>query len=90
MELASVSSNSTQRLSARFASALAVRLAKRWPGLYKALNISKIARSRGGYGSAPIELSLPLSGLCLFDHCSNVGPEHVDGVSGACSGVGFR
>lgn len=35
---ASVAGDSTQRLAARFASALAVRLVKRWPGLYKALN----------------------------------------------------
>ncbi|KAL7101075.1 hypothetical protein ACP275_08G034300 [Erythranthe tilingii] len=37
-ELASVSGDSMQRLAARFASALAARLVKRWPGLYKALN----------------------------------------------------
>ncbi|RVW98054.1 Scarecrow-like protein 3 [Vitis vinifera] len=35
---ASISGDSMQRLAARFASALAVRLVKRWPGLYKALN----------------------------------------------------
>ncbi|KAK3212372.1 hypothetical protein Dsin_017078 [Dipteronia sinensis] len=37
-KLASVTGDSMQRLSARFASALAVLLVKRWPGLYKALN----------------------------------------------------
>ncbi|KAK6154980.1 hypothetical protein DH2020_009228 [Rehmannia glutinosa] len=37
-ELASVTGDSMQRLAARFASALAARLVKRWPGLYKALN----------------------------------------------------
>ncbi|KAL0316948.1 UNVERIFIED_CONTAM: Scarecrow-like protein 3 [Sesamum calycinum] len=36
--LASVTGDPMQRLSARFASALAARLVKRWPGLYKALN----------------------------------------------------
>lgn len=36
--LASVSGDSMQRLAARFAFALAVRLVRRWPGLYKALN----------------------------------------------------
>ncbi|KAL8044241.1 hypothetical protein ABFX02_08G034000 [Erythranthe guttata] len=44
-ELASVSGDSMQRLAARFASALAARLVKRWPGLYKALN-------NGGLGLA--------------------------------------
>lgn len=37
-QFASISGDSMQRLAARFASALAVRLVKRWPGLYKALN----------------------------------------------------
>lgn len=37
-QLASISGDSLQRLAAWFASALAVRLVKRWPGLYKALN----------------------------------------------------
>ncbi|XP_057769844.1 scarecrow-like protein 3 [Salvia miltiorrhiza] len=37
-ELASVTGDSMQRLAARFAAALAARLLKRWPGLYKALN----------------------------------------------------
>ncbi|GLT56339.1 hypothetical protein SLA2020_293860 [Shorea laevis] len=36
--LASISGDPMQRLAARFASALAVRLVKRWPGLYEALN----------------------------------------------------
>ncbi|XP_073154220.1 scarecrow-like protein 3 [Henckelia pumila] len=35
--LASITGDSMQRLAARFASALAVRLVKRWPGLYKSL-----------------------------------------------------
>ncbi|XP_051121024.1 scarecrow-like protein 3 isoform X2 [Andrographis paniculata] len=39
-QLASITGDSMQRLAARFASALAVRLVKRWPGLYKALNSS--------------------------------------------------
>ncbi|KAA8547883.1 hypothetical protein F0562_004312 [Nyssa sinensis] len=39
-QLASVSGDSMQRLASWFASALAVRLVKRWPGLYKALNHS--------------------------------------------------
>ncbi|XVE72298.1 hypothetical protein DITRI_Ditri11bG0028100 [Diplodiscus trichospermus] len=43
--LASVSGDSMQRLSARFASALAIRLVKRWPGLHKALDLSWIKRS---------------------------------------------
>ncbi|KDP24294.1 hypothetical protein JCGZ_25590 [Jatropha curcas] len=37
-ELSSVSGDSIQRLAARFASGLAIRLVKHWPGLYKALN----------------------------------------------------
>ncbi|KAK6928071.1 Transcription factor GRAS [Dillenia turbinata] len=37
-QLASVTGDSIQRLAAHFASALAVRLVKRWPGLYRALN----------------------------------------------------
>ncbi|KAF5735614.1 scarecrow-like protein 3 [Tripterygium wilfordii] len=37
-KLASISGDSMQRLAAYFASALAIRLVKRWPGLYKALN----------------------------------------------------
>ncbi|CAK9175788.1 unnamed protein product [Ilex paraguariensis] len=37
-QLASVTGDSMQRLSARFASSLAVRIIKRWPGVYKALN----------------------------------------------------
>ncbi|KAL5805780.1 hypothetical protein ACOSQ4_028513 [Xanthoceras sorbifolium] len=37
-QLASASGDSMQRLAARFASALAIRLVKRWPGLYNALN----------------------------------------------------
>lgn len=37
-DLASVTGDSMQRLAARFAAALAARLVKRWPGLYKALN----------------------------------------------------
>lgn len=37
-ELSSIFGDSMQRLAARFASALAIRLVKRWPGLYKALN----------------------------------------------------
>ncbi|PIN27197.1 hypothetical protein CDL12_00032 [Handroanthus impetiginosus] len=37
-ELSSISGDSMQRLAARFAAALAARLVKRWPGLYKALN----------------------------------------------------
>ncbi|XP_062104732.1 scarecrow-like protein 3 [Humulus lupulus] len=36
-QLAAVDGDSMQRLSARFASALALRLVKRWPGLHKAL-----------------------------------------------------
>ncbi|XP_030484547.2 scarecrow-like protein 3 [Cannabis sativa] len=36
-QLASVDGDSMQRLAARFASALALRLVKRWPGLHKAL-----------------------------------------------------
>ncbi|KAL5582089.1 hypothetical protein UlMin_014531 [Ulmus minor] len=40
-QLSSINGDSIQRLSARFASALAVRLVKRWPGLYKALNRSQ-------------------------------------------------
>ncbi|GLU10904.1 hypothetical protein SLE2022_276810 [Rubroshorea leprosula] len=39
-QLASISGDSMQRLATRFASALAVRLVKRWPGLYKALNLT--------------------------------------------------
>ncbi|KAE8703883.1 putative N(2),N(2)-dimethylguanosine tRNA methyltransferase 2 [Hibiscus syriacus] len=42
--LASVSGDSMQRLSAWFASALAVRLVKRWPGLRKALNYSQLQK----------------------------------------------
>lgn len=36
--LSSLTGDSMQRLAARFASALAIRLVKRWPGLYKALS----------------------------------------------------
>ncbi|GMJ16132.1 scarecrow-like 3, SCARECROW-LIKE 3 [Hibiscus trionum] len=42
--LASVSGDSMQRLSAWFASALAVRLVKRWPGLHKALNYTRLPK----------------------------------------------
>ncbi|OMO99836.1 Transcription factor GRAS [Corchorus capsularis] len=42
--LASVSGDSMQRLSARFASALAIRLVKRWPGLHKALNYTQLPK----------------------------------------------
>ncbi|KAE8686091.1 putative N(2),N(2)-dimethylguanosine tRNA methyltransferase 2 [Hibiscus syriacus] len=42
--LASVSGDSMQRLSAWFASALAVRLVKRWPGLHKSLNYSQLQK----------------------------------------------
>ncbi|CAI9780708.1 unnamed protein product [Fraxinus pennsylvanica] len=41
---ASINGDSMQRLSTRFASALAARLVKRWPGLYKALNNTEPAR----------------------------------------------
>ncbi|XP_075499646.1 scarecrow-like protein 3 [Primulina tabacum] len=41
--LASINGDSMQRLAVRFASALAVRLVKRWPGLYKSLNINGAA-----------------------------------------------
>ncbi|OWM64501.1 scarecrow-like protein 3 [Punica granatum] len=41
-ELALVSGDSMQRLSAWMASGLAVRLVKCWPGLYKALNFTKL------------------------------------------------
>ncbi|KAL2552172.1 Scarecrow-like protein 3 [Forsythia ovata] len=44
-QLASINGDSMQRLSARFASALAARLVKRWPGLYKALNNTGSARN---------------------------------------------
>lgn len=37
-DLSSVTGDSMQRLAARFAYALAVRVIKRWPGLYRALN----------------------------------------------------
>lgn len=40
-QLSSVTGDSMQRLAAHFASALAIRLVKRWPGLYKALNPPK-------------------------------------------------
>ncbi|CAA3014658.1 Hypothetical predicted protein [Olea europaea subsp. europaea] len=43
LQHASINGDSMQRLSARFASALAARLVKRWPGLYKALNNTKPA-----------------------------------------------
>ncbi|KAF5480142.1 hypothetical protein F2P56_000909 [Juglans regia] len=46
--LASVSGDPMQRLAARFAYALATRLVKRWPGLYKAL--SHIQRSKSTEG----------------------------------------
>ncbi|OMP05889.1 Transcription factor GRAS [Corchorus olitorius] len=42
--LASISGDSMQRLSARFASALAIRLVKRWPGLHKALNYTQLPK----------------------------------------------
>lgn len=42
-ELSSVSGDSMQRLAARFASALAIRLVKRWPGIYKALNHAQLS-----------------------------------------------
>ncbi|WCJ25533.1 scarecrow-like 3 [Euphorbia peplus] len=37
-QLSSISGDSIQRLAAQFASALALRLLRRWPGLYKAIN----------------------------------------------------
>nr|XP_043616191.1 scarecrow-like protein 3 [Erigeron canadensis] len=39
-QLASANGDSIQRLAARFASALANRIVRRWPGVYKALNHS--------------------------------------------------
>ncbi|KAI3768478.1 hypothetical protein L2E82_19191 [Cichorium intybus] len=39
-QLASISGDSIQRLAARFSAALAHRIIRRWPGLYKALNNS--------------------------------------------------
>lgn len=55
--LASVSGDSMQRLAARFASALAVRLVRRWTGLYKALNHVRLTsaemdRARSIYAQA--------------------------------------
>nr|XP_009603019.2 scarecrow-like protein 3 [Nicotiana tomentosiformis] len=38
LQLASITGDSMQRLAAWFASSLAIRLVKRWPGLYNALN----------------------------------------------------
>ncbi|XP_059284565.1 scarecrow-like protein 3 [Lycium ferocissimum] len=38
LQLASINGDFMQRLAAWFASSLAIRLVKRWPGLYKALN----------------------------------------------------
>lgn len=40
-QFASVDGDSLQRLAARFATALALRLVKRWPGLYKALSCTQ-------------------------------------------------
>ncbi|CAI9263808.1 unnamed protein product [Lactuca saligna] len=40
-QLASVTGDSIQRLAARFATALAYRIIRRWPGLYKALGNSE-------------------------------------------------
>lgn len=44
-ELSSITGDSMQRLAARFSAALAARLVKRWPGLYKALTSTGYIRS---------------------------------------------
>lgn len=52
--LASVSGDSMQRLSARFASALAIRLVKRWPGLHKAMNYTQLPKQELDQGAKPL------------------------------------
>ncbi|KAK8491292.1 hypothetical protein V6N11_051304 [Hibiscus sabdariffa] len=62
--LASVSGDSMQRLSAWFASALAVRLVKRWPGLHKALNHSQLPKQDVfGQAHPPVGRALPYLGF---------------------------
>ncbi|KAK1432948.1 hypothetical protein QVD17_09851 [Tagetes erecta] len=48
-QLASVSGDSMQRLAARFAAALANRILRRWPGIYKALNHSEPTSPKPGW-----------------------------------------
>ncbi|PPE00127.1 hypothetical protein GOBAR_DD02844 [Gossypium barbadense] len=76
--LASVSGDSMQRLSAWFASALAVRLVKRWPGLHKVLNYTQLPKQDQlgervihlvdlGSGDANLWIPLLRSFSCLLD-----------------------
>ncbi|PON82090.1 GRAS transcription factor [Trema orientale] len=64
-QLASVDGDSMQRLSARFASALAVRLVKRWPGLHKALNRTQRPKLELGPAQLASSSSSPAAFPCL-------------------------
>ncbi|PSS30535.1 Scarecrow-like protein [Actinidia chinensis var. chinensis] len=61
--LASISGNSMQRLATRFASALAVRLVKRWQGLYKALNRAEPESSEMDRDQSTFAQAFPYLGL---------------------------
>ncbi|XVF71297.1 hypothetical protein PTKIN_Ptkin12aG0025600 [Pterospermum kingtungense] len=61
--LASVSGDSMQRLSARFASALAIRLVKRWPGLYKALSYTQLPKQELDQAKPLFGRAFPYLGL---------------------------
>ncbi|KAK3032538.1 hypothetical protein RJ639_036777 [Escallonia herrerae] len=61
--LASVSGDSMQRLASRFASALAVRLVRRWPGLFKALNHSGPTRVEHDQARAVFAQAFPYLGF---------------------------
>ncbi|GFZ19026.1 hypothetical protein Acr_27g0009450 [Actinidia rufa] len=61
--LASISGSSMQRLAARFASALAVRLVKRWQGLYKALNRAEPENSEMDRARCIFAQAFPYLGL---------------------------
>lgn len=62
-QLASVDGDSMQRLAARFASALAVRLVKRWPGLHKALNRAHWSKLELGPAQHEYSPSFPCLGF---------------------------
>lgn len=62
-EMASVSGDSMQRLAARFAAALAARLVKRWPGLYKALNNGGLVGFDVDRAKAIFARAFPFSGF---------------------------
>lgn len=83
-QIASIDGDSMQRLSARFASALAVRLVKRWPGLHKALNQAQWPKPELGRAQLASSPSFPCLGFAyaiiartLVHSLSHEGAIHV-------------